>query len=808
MNRAFLSYSSEDEQFVRPFYEKLKADGVDCFFDREAIPTGDDWIEALERELLMCDSYVVFITPGYFESIWTKLERSVIIKEITSGKKNIIPLLLKKCDLDSSPFLQTRQTHDITTEAKYQKVYPEILRRLGGSPGEVFHPPDRSILPPVCDLPGKHRMPYRSLGKGFVGRVGDLWAVDESLRKNKTTVVQGVGVVTGMGGVGKTQLAVEYVHRFGKYYPGGVFWVEADQGLSTLIVGVSGAAGIDVDNRLEEKEQLRQLWQILASFPPALVVLDNFPEDIGLESRLPSQDSVHVLVTTRRKDLFKYTSFSLDVLTKEEGIKLLNSGKRKFAEGAAALVEAMGGLPLAIELAKNFLNLRTNLSTAGLLEEIKKKGAIKTLGIFAEKYGNELPTGHGKEVSATFQLSWDMAPGFAKTLLQVISLLAPAPVPRRVLKKILIAGSEEILEDPVDEALAELTHKLSLTELDEENDPACHRLISAFVGTVVKKDTGLNDKIVRAIHDEMERTKEAGDTASLRELEKVLPHAAHLLTSKELTVEPGPAVDLFDYMGTHHQKLGRFKMAERYMRDGLNRAGESFKPGDPKIALLQNDLGLVLKHLGEYEQAIEYYEKALTSDLKTYGSEHPKVAIRWNNLGSAWKALGQYEKAIEYYEKALTSDLKTYGSEHPDVAIDWNNLGMAWKALGQYEKAIEYYEKALTSDLKTYGSEHPQVAIYRNNLGGAWKALGQYEKAIEYYEKALTSGIKTFGKDHPNVALRWNNLGSAWQALGQYEKAISYYEKALKIFDAFLGKDHPYTKGTKENLESARKKVK
>ena len=842
MNRVFISYSTKDEQFVRRFYERLKANGLDCFFDRESIPKGDDWIEVLERKLKACDIYVVFLTPEYFKSEWTKLERSVVIKEITTGGKNIIPLLLKECDVNISPFLQTRQLCDITSESKYQNIYPEILRQLGGNPGEDFQPIERNFLPPLCRLPEKHRMPYRSLGNGFVGRVGDLWDIDESLRKDKTTVVQGVGVVTGMAGVGKTQLAVEYVHRFGKYYPGGVFWVEADQGLPALLVLVCRAAGIDIDNRLEEKEQLEQLWQILSSFLPVLVVLDNFPEKIALEVWLPPQSSIHVLVTTRRKDLFNFSSFSLDVLTKEEGVELLNSGKRKFTGDASDLVEAMGGLPLAIELAKNFLNLRTNLSITGLLEEIKKKGEIKTLGFFAGKYENELPTGHSKEVAATFQLSWDIASDFAKTLLQVIALLAPVPVPRRVLKKIFDTKNKEILDDPVDDVVAELTQKLSLTELDDENDPSCHRLISAFVRTVIKNDTDLNNKIVRTILNEMKRTAEESDTASLRELEKIIPHADYLLTLKTIELKPEQAVDMAHYIGWHYSRWGRYRISKKYREEALFIAKANFKPGDPIIASCFVHLGQVFDSLGNYKKAIEYYEKGLQSDLKTYDKNHPQVAISlnnlgsawqalgkydkaieyyenaneinikhlrkehphvaatWNNLGSAWQALGKYDKAIEYYEKALQSDLKTYGKDHPQVAIKWNNVGSAWEALGQYEKAISYYEKALSSDLKTYGEEHPSVAIRWNNLGMAWQDLGQYEKAFQYFEEALQSDLKTYGKDHPQVAIKWNNLGRTCASLGKYEKAIEYYEKSLNIFKSIIGEEHPKTIVVQKNI--------
>jgi tetratricopeptide (TPR) repeat protein len=809
MSRVFLSYSSKDEQFVRRLYEQLKADGVDCFFDKESISWGANFVVELEKGLDECELILLILSPAFCKSEWTRLERTAIMAEDPSGiKKKIKPLLLQDCKKHLPRFLKPKKYIDVSTNEKFKKEYPGICRQLGGIPQDSSIAIDVSVLPPVCDLPERHRIPYRSLGNGFVGRVQDLWDIDESLRKDKTTVVQGVGVVTGMGGVGKTQLAVEYMHRFGKYYPGGVFWVEADQGLSSLLASVCRAAGIDIDNRLEEKEQLEQFWQILSSFSPVLVVLDNFPEKIGLEVWLPPQSSIHVLVTTRRKDLFKYSSFSLDVLTKEEGIELLNSGERKFSNDAAVLVETMGSLPLAIELIKNFLNLRTDLSIAGLLEEIKNKGEMEALSIFSKKYENELPTGHSKEITATFQLSWDIASDFAKTVLHIISLLAPVPVPRRLLKEILDINSKEILEDPVDEALCELTLKLSLTELDEDNDPSCHRLISAFVQTVNKNNSDLNDKIVRTIVDEMERTKYEADTDSLKELEKLLPHTIHILNSKTLTIELDLNVSLLDYIGNHHRKLGRFKIAEKCLRDVLHIAEVNYEPGNPVISFIQNDLGLVLHHLGEYDNAISCYIKALDTDLKTYGPDHPAVARDRNNLGQAYHALGQHEKSIEHYDIAIAIFIKTYGEDHPNVATLWGNLGTAYKSLGQYKKAISFYNLALESDLKTYGKEHPAVAVHFNNLSVLYDDLGEHEKSIEYSEKSLSSNIKNYGNKHPDVARDYNNLGKAYFGLGQYIKAIEHFEIALKICEIFFCEDHPNKMFVIRNLDLARKKLK
>ena len=710
MSKVFLSYSHSDEEFVMGLPGRLKLNGVECFFDSESIAGGDNWVLELEKRLDECDFFVPILTPAYVHSDWCQKERTAVMASLHPGKsKKIIPLLLKDCGDLLPPFLKNIQHIDISAEGEFEKNYPKICRQLGGVYVEEEEKTiDRTKLPPLCPLPAKHRMPHRSLGEHFAGRVKDLWKLDEGLGRCNTAVVQGVGLVVGMGGLGKTQLAVEYVHRFGRYFPGGVFWVEAEMGRMTMTAQVAEAAGIKLEREMDEKSQLAMLWQELSK-ERTLIVLDNFPEGEEIQAWLPPEKSIYTLVTSRRKDFFNYFCHDLNKLDHGEALTLLNSGGRSFeAEEAKPLIDALEGLPLALELVKHFLNLRPEISIKELL------GQMEALEIFTEKYADQLPTGHSKQVAATFRMGWDLASEFEQQVLQTISLLAPAPVPRRVLRKILPAASESKLRDPLDEALSRLHVKLSLLELDGETDPRMHRLISAFVRSLTAEGEPLQKNVITAIRDEMARVENEKDTHSFRQLEKVLPHADFLLDSE--VIEPQKAIDIADYMGWHHENLGRYRLGEKYQRKALDFAEKSHNPGNPIIAKQQSNLALVLMDLGEPEEARNLLQAALEAAKKSFAPGHPEIAKQQSNLALVLKDLGELEEARDLSRASLEADQKSFEPGHPDIAKKQSYLAMVLKDLGEREEAKELLTLAYHSLLEKLGPDHPTTKIVKGNL--------------------------------------------------------------------------------------------
>jgi hypothetical protein len=391
--RVFLSYSRADGEFVRELHRRLTRDGVSCFLDSDSLRSGDNWIQALERAIYACEHIVFVLSPEFCNSEWAQRERT---GALASGRK-AHALMLRACDhLPQFPLLlRDIQQIDVSTDGAFEKNYPRLCEALGGVVRSEEEHHDRSSLPPVQQLPLRHRMPYRSLGDSFVGRVEPFWKLRDSLFRNSSTVLQGTAAIVGTGGLGKTQLAIEYAHRLGASYMAGVYWVDAELGLSSLITEIGIAAGIDLDTKADQRRQLEQLWQGLNRLHgAALLILDNFPENIPLQPWLPTTGRVHTLITTRRQDL-RHPTVPIDTLTATEALKLLNSGDRQFdREIAEPLIERLGGLPLALELAKGYLNRRRRVGISDLLMHMDAAGELAMLRRFASEFGDVLPTGH------------------------------------------------------------------------------------------------------------------------------------------------------------------------------------------------------------------------------------------------------------------------------------------------------------------------------------------------------------------------------------------------------------------------------
>lgn len=176
MGKVFISYSHKDESFAEELYRRLSRDGVDCFFDKESISWGANWVVSLEKGLDESEFILLVLSKDFCQSEWSKLERTSILAEDPVGlKKRLRPLLLENCRDILPLFLKPINYIDVSTTDKFNKAYPKICKNLGGICNEENCYEDRTELPPKRELLDHHLMPYRPLGNGFVDRVRELW---------------------------------------------------------------------------------------------------------------------------------------------------------------------------------------------------------------------------------------------------------------------------------------------------------------------------------------------------------------------------------------------------------------------------------------------------------------------------------------------------------------------------------------------------------------------------------------------------------------------------------------------------------
>ncbi len=846
--RVFISYAWEDAEYrawVAQLASQLRKDGVDARLDRWHVERSQTIPEFMNSEVRKADKVLVLCSPKYQEKVhamedggastgsgWESMLLSSVM--FTQGARNKVVTALARGEWQSSApdYMQGLPYDDLTKtdEAHLRQPYISLLRRLIDATevappigSSDIHSPDstvplfdghrldalakdRSVLPPIVTLPTRHRMPYRSLGSRFVGRIESLWDLHALLHQGDTAVVEGVGVVIGAGGLGKTQLATEYVHRFGNYYTGGVFWTDADQGLATVVQQIAASAHIDINGALPIEQQCEVLWQSLGqAAAPILIVFDNFSETEPLEPWLPVGANLKALVTTRRKDL-AYPKIPLAFLAREEGLELLSSRERDFGAEAIPLVEALGGLPLALELSCNFLNRRPTFDIDALLAELVKLGELAALNVFAEHYKNELPTGHEKAVGATFQLSWDLASEAEQKLLKLMAWWAPSPIPRRLLKHVVTDTSDSVLTDPVNNGISAL-ERVSLVELDEDYDPHLHRLLRGFVRAQTNTDDEeMKVQAIEAVKTELCRTQIDTDTAALTELEKILPHGQMVLDTK--IAEPDHAIDIANYMSWHQRQRGRYQLAKAAGLHALVLAKRTYAPGHIKIVNSQTCLGLVLYDLVELAKAKDLLSQALESCKQSFEQGDPTIAMSLSNLATVLHALGELERAKTLFTEALKSDYQTLEPGHRRISIRQCNLALVYRDLGELERAKTLLTRALKSDHQSYVLDHSLIATIQSNLATVLESLDDLDGAKDLLTCALKSNQQNFEPDHPTIAKKQANLAKVLQGLGDLDGAKDLLIQSYESFKNRLGEDHRDTLTVKGYLESVELEIK
>jgi hypothetical protein len=335
-------------------------------------------------------------------------------------------------------------------------------------------------LPPHASLPHGSRMPL-ARNPLFVGRERDLQALARALKGGQTTAIGQIAAATGLGGIGKTQLASEVVHRYGQFFAGGVFWLSfADPaGIRAEIAACGGPGALDLPNfaALSFEDQVRRVLSAWQSPLPRLLVFDNCEAEALLAQWRPPHGGARVLVTSRCgtwNPALGVETLRLDVLPRPESVKLLcNHCPDLCVADVEAIADELGDLPLALHLAGHFLATYRHTSfgaPAAYLKRLRAEGLAHPSLVAT---GETLPTAHARHVGSTFALSYERLDPQEPTDTLALDLLARAAyfAPGEIIPRALLLATLDLPEDDVAverQAADALARLVALGLLEEE----------------------------------------------------------------------------------------------------------------------------------------------------------------------------------------------------------------------------------------------------------------------------------------------------------------------------------------------------
>ncbi|GCA86734.1 tetratricopeptide repeat protein [Microcystis aeruginosa] len=638
----------------------------------------------------------------------------------------------------------------------------------------------------------------------FVGREDAMTQLHHQLQQQERIAI--TAVVTGMAGVGKTELALQYAlyHKKKSTYPGGICWI----GVQAETVGVQllnfakSLLGLFPPEDLNLRGQLDYCWARWQPPGDVLLILDDVHQYAEIQDYLPPQEQrFKVLITTRQNWLAaSFEQLRLPVLSESAALALLESliGVSRLQaelEVGKGLCAWLGYLPLGLELVGRFLKRRTNWTLARMQQQLIDKG----LQLSALQNASADMTAQ-RGVEAAFEVSWEALNQPARDLGCFLSLFALAPIPwRLVIERCLSAEDEEELEDIREDELLNL-HLLQAVAGEVYQ---FHPLVRQFFqAKLALREDG--DELKRSFCRGMvEEAKTIPETPTKEQVEAValsIPHIAESATELEQWLEDEDLIPSFQGLGSFYYGQGLYEQTEPWCKQCLEVTRRRLGEKHPDVATSLNNLALLYLSQGRYKEAEPLYLQALEFFKQLLGENHLHVASSLNNLAGLYLSQGRYEEAEPLLLQALELDKQLLGENNPYVAQSLNNLAGLYKSQGRYELAEPLLLQALELRKRLLGDNHSHVAQSLNNLAGLYSSQGRYTEAEPLYLEALELRKRLLGDNHPDVATSLNNLALLYYSQGRYTEAEPLYLEALDLRKRLLGDNHPDVATSLNNL--------
>ncbi len=685
----FISYTHADTKWAEWIGWQLEEAGYSTILQAWDFQPGMNFVLEMDQAATVARCTIAVLSPDYLSARYTQPEWAAAFRrDPTSEKGALLPVRVQNCEvegllgtiiyIDLVDLDERRGRETLLAGVRQERGKPKTAP---GFPGEGKHTiPEPPHFP--GSLPPLWNVPYRR-NAYFTGREDILKHLADALRTGNTAAVTQPQAISGLGGIGKTQSAVEYAYRYATDYQT-VLWVTAAT-QDTLIASFLDLARLLNLPEKDEQDQtitVQAVKQWLEHHDHWLLIVDN-ADDLALtEEFLPTAGKGHIILTTRAQAPGTLAErINVEKMDTQEGMLFLLRRAKVLAKEAPLaqaseidraaserIVTAMDGLPLALDQAGAYIE-ETCCSVSAYLSSYRQRQAelLKRRG----GTGKE----HPEPVATTWSLSFEQVERLnpmSTDLLRVCAFLAADAIPEDLLLEgatELSARLQPLTTDTtrINDALGILQGYSFVKRDPQERTLSIHRLVQEVLKASMDEQTrrAWAERVVKAVNLAF---PDVSDVTLRMQCERFLPHA---LVCTRLIEDYG------------------FEFAE--------------------AARLLNQTARYLYRRAQYPQAEPLYQHTLAIYEQQLGPEHPDTANSLNNLAALYNEQGKYEQAEPLLQRALAIREKQLGPEHPSTAQSLNNLAVLYDTQGKYEQAEPLYQRALGIVEKTVRARAPPL---------------------------------------------------------------------------------------------------
>ncbi|WP_405728003.1 FxSxx-COOH system tetratricopeptide repeat protein [Streptomyces sp. NBC_00028] len=618
----------------------------------------------------------------------------------------------------------------------------------------------------------------------FTGRGALLEKLRDGLRHRAADGARAPYALCGLGGVGKTQIALEYAHRFAADYDV-VWWISAEQDEHVVDALAELGRRLGLRSGGDTAEAAREARDHLRQTPGlrCLLVFDNADEPQDVSRHFPGGTPC-VLVTTRNRAWQQYAEvLEIEPFLREESVeRLLLRATDLDHEDAERVAEAVGDLPLAVDQAGAWL-AETGTPVDTYLAELERQ-AVEVMSVGR-------PANYPEPVGATWNVSIERlkqhSPA-AVRLLQLCAFFGAEPISLRLLQNDrVLSVLDPTLQDrlSVGRAIKEIG-RFALARVDSAKQSIqVHRLVQAVIRFGLTEAE--QQEARHTVHRILAAARPSGiepvdDLENGPQFESILPHlkASNAADSRD----PEVRQLLMDQV-RHLWRRGDLNKALSLADDLRTRWRSWLADGhdqelQTQLLRLQCQAGDVLRSLGRYAEAAELGFVTLSGQRTLLGPGHQHILMTATALAADLGSLGRFEEALELATEAHLGFEDLFGESHRRTLSARNNLALCLRLLGRYDDAhaldAEIYERRRV----VLGSMHPHTLSTLANLGRDLRETGRYEESVAELSSTYEHYERILGEDHPETLRTAKSLAVSLRRTGMADDARILTERTLE----------------------------